>query len=135
MNKNQINFNLDTVQFCCGMFEVGNFAQGTRNMWHTPLKFKSLQDVFADFEFRLYTDLQESTAYSRNRNNSGYIILATLTENQLPEFQDYLIESGWECAAVWKNGRTNNQINQYQRFISAEEIKLFNEFDFEDVDD
>lgn len=140
MNKTSVLFNMYPSEHCCGVYQVGHFEQRESNNIWGPIstKFKSLEEVFIDFEEQLFNDLFDEIREEGSATGGGYLLECSLVskytsnepqhQQQLPELADYLLQSGWEIKNVFINRNTGNEVTTYSRLIIEEEILAYKSY-------
>lgn len=134
LNHNRLEFSLTRNEYCCGIWEVGNFTQNGVNTYHSKSKsflFNDLHSVFKDFEERLKSKLQDNLEVDADQIDNYFLLIATLVaspyisnEPQFPEFADYLLNSGWKVDKEFINANTGNTVRLYSRMVTPREMGI-----------
>ena len=142
MTESPLTYNIEKDNSCCGLIQLGSFIQNPttyyarlpNGKWGNKKRPKvPLPEVFAQFEQKLFDFIQDEVAdYEHQRGTYGANL--TLTEEQLPEFQTYLLSTDWKLVSTWKNQNTTNNINLFHKVFSDEYMSKF-KYDSDDDDE
>ena len=144
MTESPLTYNIEKDNSCCGLIQLGNFVQmptayyaklPTGKYGYKKNPSVPLPEVFARFEQKLFDFIQDEVAdYGYQLGTYGANL--TLTEEQLPEFQTYLLSTDWKIVSSWKNQNTKNHINLFHKVFSDEYMSKFKyDDDHEDGED
>lgn len=143
MTESPLTYNIEKDNSCCGLIQLGNFVQmpteyyaklPTGKYGYKKNPSVPLPQVFQQFEQKLFDFIQDEVAdcgYQRGTYGANL----TLTEEQLPEFQTYLLSTDWKIVSTWKNQNTENNINLFHKVFSDEYMSKFNYDSNEDESD
>lgn len=144
MTESPLTYNIEKDNSCCGLIQLGNFVQRpteycaklpTGKYGYKKNPSIPLPEVFAQFEQKLFDFIQDEVAeYGHQLGTYGANL--TLTEEQLPEFQTYLLSTDWKIVSSWKNQNTKNTILLFHKVFSDEYMSKFKyDDDHEDGED
>lgn len=143
MTESPLTYNIEKDNSCCGLIQLGNFVQmpteyyaklPTGKWGYRKHPSVPLPQVFQQFEQKLFDFIQEELAESGEQKGT-YGASLTLIEEQLPEFQTYLLSTDWKVVSTWKNRNTENNINLFHKVFSDEYMSKFEYFNDEEDDD
>ena len=144
MTECPLTFHIEKDNSCCGLIQLGGFDQqpteyyaklSTGKWGYKKHPSVPLPQVFQQFEQKLFDFIQDEVAdYGYQLGTYGANL--TLTEEQLPEFQTYLLSTDWKIVSSWKNQNTKNHINLFHKVFSDEYMSKFKyDDDHEDGED
>lgn len=143
MTESPLTYNIEKDNSCCGLIQLGNFVQRPTEYYAIlptgKLGYKKhpkvpLPQVFEKFEQELFDFIQDEVADDRYQLGT-YGANLTLTEEQLPEFQTYLLSTDWKIVSSWKNQNTKNTILLFHKVFSDEYMSKFKYYSDEDESD
>lgn len=144
MTESPLTYHIEKNNSCCGLIQLGNFVQqpteyyaklSTGKYGYKKNPSVPLPEVFARFEQKLFDFIQDEVA-DNGYQLGTYGANLTLTEEQLPEFQTYLLSTDWKIVSSWKNQNTKNTILLFHKVFSDEYMSKFEYFnDEEDGED
>ena len=143
MTESPLTYDIERDNSCCGLIQLGSFVQlpteyyaklPTGKYGYKKNPSVPLPEVFAQFEQKLFDFIQDEVAdYGHQRGTYGANL--TLTEEQLPEFQTYLLSTDWKIVSSWKNQNTKNTILLFHKVFSDEYMSKFKYDSDEDESD
>lgn len=143
MTESPLTYNIEKDNSCCGLIQLGGFVQmpteyyaklPTGKYGYKKHPSVPLPQVFQQFEQKLFDFIQEELADSGEQKGT-YGASLTLIEEQLPEFQTYLLSTDWKIVSTWKNRNTENDINLFHKVFSDEYMSKFKYDSNEDESD
>lgn len=127
---NEVTCSMMGDEYCCGIIQMGHFNEKYQSFLS---KEKVPKWDSAKWEEGMIETVVDHVDGNNTYPGGGYLLQCTLVsrygeaynQGQLPEFQKYLLASGWENVIKFKNANTGNMVKVYYRFLPDEEINTY----------
>lgn len=132
----EIEFDLTENSYCCGIFDLGLFFEASTGLFYNRGVFTSKSAQFIHFE-QDWIEVLIDRIGGDNRRSGGYLTQASVTPTYQKDFYEYFLATGWDVVNEFQNTNTGNVVVVLNRFISKEELSMYEaQFgDNEDQDD